>query len=289
MTTRPERGTDPADRGVPDSGPSAEPARAADDEVTVPAPRRNAMDRPSDTDRTAEIARMVAIGVHPNVARTLRVEEPDPSKDEADSELFGLIENLGRRRRAPGGPVAIRASSDAGDYVRYSGRAVPVAAREPMSEPASVVLAPELQAASQRNATTVLIARRKGRSRSATWLGTSAVLLALLLGARSWVRNRPTNGEGRAGHEETLTSAQPAPAPPVAGTDSMNGPSEPALVASAAPVALAARPSGASRRAVEPAVEPQDPSKKRSPSRRLPPEPPPAPSQARQHYLLDLP
>jgi hypothetical protein len=290
MRTGPARGTEPPDPAVQDSGAGAEPARAPDDEVTVPAAARNAVGEPSDTDRKAEIARMVAIGVHPDVARTLRVEEPDPSKDQADSELFGLVENLGRRRRAPGGPVAVRASSDAGDYVRYSGQAVPVAAREPMSEPASVVLAPELQAASQRNATTVLIARRKGRSRTAAWLGTSAVLVALLLGARSWLTSHPTAQEGNAGREHTLTSAQPSPSMPVASVvASVNTASEPALAPSAATVALAARPSGASRRAVEPAVELQDPPKKRSPSRHPPPEPAPEPSQPRQHYLLDLP
>jgi len=289
MRTRLARGTESPDPAVQDSGPSAKPARAPDDEATTPAAVGSAVDGANDIDRKAEIARMVAIGVHPDVARTLRVEEPDPSKDEADSELFGLIENLGRRRRAPRGPVAVRASSDAGDYVRYSGQAVPVAARGPMSEPASVVLAPELQAASQRNATTVLIAGRKGRSQSAAWLGTSAVLVALLLGARSWLTSRPTNQEGRAGHERTTMAAQPEPAPPLASADSVNTPSEPALAASAAPVALAARPSAPSRRAVEPAVGLQDPSKKKSPSRRPPSEPAPAPSPPRQHYLLDLP
>jgi hypothetical protein len=151
------------ERRRPPEGASEDPhaVRAVDPART---PRMSATAGPgsSDAPPETEIARMIASGVHPKVARSLRYrqarEPEDPDPDLTERPLVGLD-----RPSQPAGPMPIRATSDGGHYGRYSGQASPVAAREAKPEPPSGVLAGEVPADARRDTRTVLMRRPKER------------------------------------------------------------------------------------------------------------------------------
>jgi hypothetical protein len=109
-----------------------------------------------------EIARMIALGVHPKVARSLRARQARDPQDRGPDLTERLLAGLDRPSQ-PSGPMPIRATSDGGHYVRYSGQASPVPAHEAKPEPPSVVLVGEAPADARRNTRTVLIRRPKER------------------------------------------------------------------------------------------------------------------------------
>jgi hypothetical protein len=117
---------------------------------------------PTDAEREAEIERMIALGVHPRVARGLRRQEEGDhgSEDSTDEKWDPWLAGRGPRF-APSGTVPIRATSNGGDFVRYSSQTSPVPAHEPKAESPSVVVAVERQGDADRNASTVVIDRVK--------------------------------------------------------------------------------------------------------------------------------
>lgn len=87
------------------------------DALTVPlerTPGRDAM----DVAREAQIARLVAVGVHPDVARRLHsCEESHPSVDKPDVDVVALLANLGRGRERRAHAIPVRPTSDGADFV----------------------------------------------------------------------------------------------------------------------------------------------------------------------------
>ena len=151
------------ERRRPPEGASEEPhAGRAVDPARTPRTAATAGPGSGDAPPETEIARMIASGVHPKVARSLRYrqarEPEDRDPDLTERRLAGLD-----RPSQPAGPMPIRAASDGGHYVRYSGQASPVPAHEAKPEPPSVVLVGEVPADARRDTRTVLMRRPKER------------------------------------------------------------------------------------------------------------------------------
>lgn len=105
---------------------------------------------------------MIALGVHPRMARWLRSwQDSDPGEDWVGPDRRRPRTPLGPRP-APSSPVAIRATSDGGDFVQYSGTSSPAPAHEPPPEPPSILLA-EPREDRGRGEPTVRIGRRRRR------------------------------------------------------------------------------------------------------------------------------
>ena len=285
-----------------------EDRKVPEDDLRSERAAATARPKPEQAVRATEIARMVAVGVHPDVARKLQFrEEPDASKDKADDELRGLMASFERARRAPAGPMPIRASSDAGDFVQYSTVGAPASAREQPPEPPSVVLAAELQALVRRDAPTVLIPGRGRRWSRGARLGMGGVLAAVVL--VSLVASRRSRQEVSSADDaapvvgvpsaRTAASeprvpnpssdlgapeASPATVQKVAPTAGLRSPSPPIAIAqSPGPAASARRAAQSARKSEEPA-KPITPVSPLSSGDRAP-----AATESRQHYLLDLP
>ena len=285
------------DRKVPEDALRSERAAAT------------ARPKPEQAVRATEIARMVAVGVHPDVARKLQFrEEPDASKDKADDELRGLMASFERARRAPAGPMPIRASSDAGDFVQYSTVGAPASAREQPPEPPSVVLAAELQALVRRDAPTVLIPGRGRRWSRGARLGMGGVLAAVVLVSLVAIRRSRQEVSSAddavpavlAPSARTAASETREPDPP----PHLGGPDEasPATVQKGAPIAVLRAPSppiavaqspgptASARRVAQSARRSEEPARPNAPVSPLPSgDRAPAATESRQHYLLDLP
>jgi hypothetical protein len=133
-----------------------------------------------------------------------------------------LIANLGRRSKAPSGPIPERSSSEGGDYVVYSATAGPAPSRKETVVGASVVVAGS-------DSTTMLLPRRRR-----TW----ARAVAALVGPAAWMAlgavvgvagsrwAKPSAAPVSSVPERALAPSsapsvafEPTPAPPARGAD----------------------------------------------------------------------
>jgi hypothetical protein len=299
----PSRDEGGADRKVPGR-------LAADaDALTVPIERRPARDE-MGVAREAEVARLVAIGVHPDVARTLHsCEESHPSVDktDVDVDVVALLENLGRGRERRGPAIPVRPTSDGSDFVRYSAEALPAAPHRELREPQSVVLARELRGAASRESPTVLVPRRIGRPSRLARAGAIGLVAGIALAATVHAaRDRSSADPHRATSEPPADVESPAEptitasekrtaAPALAGASSRDGVPSPA--SAAPPASLAPSVSKVVERPKPFAAGHGEADMRRGPTPKTAVpmrEPTPEslarrPSEAKQHYLLELP
>jgi tetratricopeptide (TPR) repeat protein len=163
-----------------------------------------------DAAREAEIAWMIAVGVHPEIARSVPLRPTkDPAKPAAAEDVSDLLANLGRTLPLPPAQASIGPDAQ-GNSSADDGRVAPVAAPTRHAEPVRGGAAAARREESDRDAVTVVIARaaRRGSwTRVLRWLlGTSGAFLASLPGAS------PVWADPPAGTDEAETPSERASA-----------------------------------------------------------------------------
>jgi hypothetical protein len=111
----------------------------------------------------------------PAMDNTEASKEKEDSEDTTHEQTSQLLAHLGRPFRAPPPPMSIRATSDGGNYVRYSGEAIPIAPRKRPPEPPRVLIA-EAQEPLDPQEATVILPRRTGHPTQAAWVATASAV-----------------------------------------------------------------------------------------------------------------
>jgi tetratricopeptide (TPR) repeat protein len=160
-------------------------------EAVTPPGRAQAVAEERDAAREAQIARMIAVGVHPEIARSVPFRQTkDPVNPAAAEDVSDLLANLGRTLQPPPAHASIGPDTQ-GDSSVDGGRVGPVAAPTRPAEPVRGGAAAARREESDRDAVTVVIARaaRQGSwTRVLRWLfGTAGAFLASLpIASRVW-------------------------------------------------------------------------------------------------------
>jgi tetratricopeptide (TPR) repeat protein len=168
-------------------------------EAVTPPEEAHALAEMRDAAREAEIAWMIAVGVHPEIARSVPFRPTkDPANPAAAEDVSDLLANLGRTLPLPPAQASIGPDAQ-GNSSADDGRVAPVAAPTRHAEPVRGGAAAARREESDGDAVTVVIARaaRRGSwTRVLRWLlGTAGALLVSLPGAsRVWADPPTANG-----------------------------------------------------------------------------------------------